>query len=947
MGNNIVITGAKQHNLKSINLEIPKNKLIVISGVSGSGKSSLAFDTIYAEGQRRYVENLSTYARQFLETHNKPQVEKITGLSPSIAIDQKSSFKNPRSTVGTITEIYDYLRILYAKIGQVYSPTTNLIIKKYTVNQIIKEVTDMKKGTKISILAPFIQSKNLFYYQKCGYKEIKLDNTYKNIECLSKEDINNKRKISLVISKLYIEENTKKEISENIHKTLQITKGILNIDIIKKVDTNDKIDKTLFFSEYFFCPKSNFVLKEVETKILSFNNPKGACKNCNGLSQELIFDVNLIIPNQSLSIREGAIVPFKAKSNKFSNSHAKFYENLLHELSRHFNFSLDVPYKTLDVKTQNMLLHGTNQVINFTRKDGYRTIKVQEKFEGIIKILETLNISSKNHYLANEINKFQTKVLCSKCKGTRLNREALSIKIDQLNIGELCSKKLSELYKWCKEISKKLSKHDLQISGLIIDEINTRLQYLINVGLEYLTLSRSSCTLSGGESQRIRLASQIGSNLTGVIYVLDEPSVGLHQRDNDKLIVSLKHLRDLGNTVIVVEHDEDTIMKSDYIIDIGKHAGEKGGNLIAHGKPNEILGNTNSLTSMYLSQKYYIPIPSTRRNINKNKLIIINGININNIKNLDVKFPVGNLTTITGVSGSGKSSLLNVLYKITMDKLGNTSRNNIFYKEIHGTQHIDKIIEINQRSIGRTPRSNPVTYIGVFTPIRYWFANLKEAQLRGFQAGRFSFNIKGGRCEKCEGDGMLKVEMHFLPDVYVKCQDCQGKRYNKATLDINYKGKNISDILNMSVSEAIVFFKKSEIIYEKLKALEDVGLGYISIGQSATTLSGGEAQRIKLAKELSKKSTGRTLYILDEPTTGLHSHDIKNLLKVLHRLVDLGNTVIIIEHNLHVIKTADHIIDMGPYGGDKGGNIIAEGTPEHIASVSNSITGQYLKNKLE
>jgi excinuclease ABC subunit A len=958
MHNYISIRGAKEHNLKNINIDIPKNSLVVVTGVSGSGKSSLAFDTIYAEGQRRYVESLSSYARQFLEMHSKPDIESIEGLSPSIAIDQKTTSKTPRSTVATATEIYDYLRVLYARIGVPYSPTTGLPIKKQSVTQMVDELMKLQEGTAIIVLAPIVHGqkgehkKDLLHYRRLGYERLRINGIYYEFDDLPHIDRNKKHDIEIVTDNLKIDGQPSRErLIESVESTLKISKSILYVEIQSLPDTKSGRSEgdIIIFSEKFSCPVSGFALPEIEPRIFSFNSPYGACKKCNGLGKEMRFDENLIVANPSLSLSEGAIAPWQRKASKHSNpTQHKFYESVLETLSKHYKFSLDVPFKELPKDIQKIILYGNrDELIKFSYQDGYMVSEVENVYKGVIPLLEEKLQKTESNYIIDEYSKYQTQVNCSDCGGYRVKKDYLCVKINKLHIGEVASFTIEEAQKWFSNLSKVLNSVHVKISKLILKEICRRLQFLINVGLSYLTLNRISSTLSGGESQRIRLASQIGSSLTGVLYVLDEPSIGLHQSDNNKLINTLKELRDLGNSIIVVEHDEDTMKQADHLIDIGVYAGVNGGRLIAQGMPEDVSKNKESLTGKYLSGEYFIPVPKKRRYYDSNKIISIKNISTNNLKGVNVEIPIGCFVVVTGVSGSGKSSLiLQTLYSVVMKKLHNSNIECGEYDSVRGLEYIDKIIEIDQQPIGRTPRSNPATYTGVFSPIRDWYAGLKASKLRGYLPGRFSFNVKGGRCEICEGDGLLKIEMHFLPDVYVKCDECDGKRYNKETLQIKYNDNSISDILEMTVDEGIKFFKNIDMIYDKLKALQDVGLGYISIGQSATTLSGGEAQRVKLAKELSKKSTGRTLYILDEPTTGLHTHDIKNLLKVLHELVDMGNTVIVIEHNLDVIKTADHIIDIGPQGGVKGGEIIAKGTPEEVSKNPKSITGKYLASKL-
>ena len=956
MRNYITIRGAKEHNLKNIDIDIPKNRLVVITGVSGSGKSSLAFDTIYAEGQRRYVESLSSYARQFLERHSKPDVESIEGLSPAIAIDQRTSSKNPRSTVATTTEIYGYLRLLFARIGIPYSPVTDLPIKKQDMAQMVNVLMELPEKTSIILLAPLVygqkgeHKKNLFHYYKLGYKKFKIDGDYYDFDKLPLIDRNRKHNIGLVIDQLKVEGSSRERLLNGVENALKIGKGQLCVEIKSlpkgQLKTDKKKGEIIAFSENFSCPLSGLVLHEIEPRIFSFNSPYGACPKCNGLGKEMCFDERLLIPNPSLSLLEGAIILWQKQNSRYSNIQPKFYQNTFEALSKHYKFSLDEAFKDLPKYIQNVILHGSgDEIINFSYQEGYKTLKISKSYEGIIPLLEAQLLKTESNRVIDELSKYQVQVDCSECSGYRVKKDSLYIKIDKLHVGEISKFTIKKACDWFKNLRKTLNSTHFEISKLILKEIERRLGFLIDIGLEYLTLNRVSSTLSGGESQRIRLASQIGSNLTGVLYVLDEPSIGLHQSDNGKLISSLKKLRELDNSIIVVEHDENTMREADHLIDIGKYAGVNGGRVIAQGTPEEVSKNEESITGKYLSKKYFIPIPKKRRGYSK--VITIKNATTNNLKNISVDIPIMNFVGITGVSGSGKSSLiLQTLYDAVMERLYNNSRNHSQYESIHGLENIDKVVEINQQPIGKTPRSNPATYTGVFTPIRDWYASLKESKLRRYLPGRFSFNVKDGRCEACEGDGLLKVEMHFLPDVYIKCNECNGKRYNEETLQIKYKGKTISDVLEMTVDEGIKFFADLPLINDKLKALQAVGLGYISIGQSAITLSGGEAQRIKLAKELSRKSTSRTLYILDEPTTGLHSHDIQRLLKVLHELVDMGNTVIVIEHNLDVIKTADYIIDIGPQGGIKGGEIVAKGTPEEVSRNPNSITGKYLANKL-
>ena len=930
--NKIIIKGAREHNLKNISLEIPKNKLIVITGVSGSGKSTLAFDTIYSEGQRKYVESLSAYARQFLQMMNKPDVDSIDGLSPAISIEQKTTQKNPRSTVGTVTEIYDYLRVLFARVGVPYSPTTGLPIKSQTVSEITDLILKKSNGNKIYILAPIVRDrkgeykKELEEIKKKGFQRIKIDKKIYDIEDLPNLKKNFKHNIDIVVDRLIVSKKIKQRIAESIETTLNLSEGLVFIEDLDK----NIID---IYSSKFSCPVSGFSIEEIEPRLFSFNAPQGACKECDGLGIEKYFDDKKIIPDETRSLDEGDIKPWETKVFGYQKN---FFIETVDKILKQFKVKKNIPWKDIPEKIRKIILYG----------DQSDEIKSLNKFEGIVNFIDRKYGETERWWVQYELEKYSSERNCEVCNGFRLNEKALSVKIDSNHIGMITKKSISESLKWFDNLSKKLDKNQSKIAEGVIREIYERLNFLNKVGLDYLSPSRASKTLSGGESQRIRLASQIGSGLTGVLYVLDEPSIGLHQKDNHQLIQTLFRLRDLGNTVIVVEHDEDAIKNADHIIDIGVNAGVHGGEIIAEGNLKKILKSKKSLTAQYLNGVKKIEVPKFRRKINVDRKLKVSKANLNNLKNLDVEFPLGTFTCITGVSGSGKSSLIiDTLYR-RLDEFFNKSLNRDEKNfNISGINFIDKIIDINQSPIGRTPRSNPATYTGCFTPIREWFAGLNESAARGYKPGRFSFNVKGGRCESCEGDGVKKIEMHFLADVYVECDVCKGKRYNRETLEVKYKEKSISDILEMTVEEGYNFFEKIPMIKQKLKTLTEVGLDYIKIGQSATTLSGGEAQRIKLSKELSKKSTGKTLYILDEPTTGLHFEDINKLLKILHSLVNEGNTVIIIEHNLDVIKTADHIIDLGPVGGHKGGNIVFEGTPEDIAKNKKSFTGVYL-NKL-
>jgi len=929
----IIIKGARQHNLKNINLEIPKNKLVVITGVSGSGKSTLAFDTIYSEGQRKYVESLSAYARQFLQMMNKPDVDSIDGLSPAISIEQKTTQKNPRSTVGTVTEIYDYLRVLFARIGIPYSPTTGLPIKSQTVSEITDLILKNNTNNKIYILSPIARDrkgeykKELENIKRNGYQRVKIDNKIYDIEDVPNLKKNFKHNIDVIIDRLIVKKNILQRISESVETSLNLSEGLIYIEDLD----NNKID---IYSSKFSCPVSGFSIEEIEPRLFSFNAPQGACNECDGLGVQKIFDEKKIIPDDTRSLEEGAIKPWETKV--FGNQ-KKFFIETINLILVEFKINKKTAWKNLSEKIQNIILYG----------DKNNLIKKLNKFEGIINFIDRKYKETERWWIQYELERYLSERDCKVCKGFRLNEKALSIKINNEHIGSITKKSINECLFWFKNLSKQLDLNEKKIAEGVIKEISDRLNFLNKVGLDYLSLSRASKTLSGGESQRIRLASQIGSGLTGVLYVLDEPSIGLHQKDNRQLIETLFRLRDLGNTVIVVEHDEDTIKNADHIIDIGVNAGVHGGEVIAEGNLKEILKSKRSLTAQYLNKFKIIKIPKLKRKIKKNKILKITKANLNNLNNLNVEFPLETFICITGVSGSGKSSLIiDTLYR-RLDDFFNKSLNREEKNfNISGVNNIDKIIDIDQSPIGRTPRSNPATYTGCFTPIRDWFSGLNESLARGYKLGRFSFNVKGGRCEVCEGDGVKKIEMHFLADVYVECDICKGKRYNRETLEVKYKEKSISDVLNMTVEEGYKFFDKIPMIKQKLKTLMDVGLDYIKIGQSSTTLSGGEAQRIKLSKELSKKNTGKTLYILDEPTTGLHFEDVNKLLKILHTLVDEGNTVIVIEHNLDVIKTSDHIIDLGPLGGNKGGKIIFEGSLKNIVKERKSFTGKYLKSYL-
>ena len=942
MNKYISVQGAREHNLKNVNVKIPREKITIITGLSGSGKSSLAFDTIYAEGQRRYVESLSAYARQFLEMMQKPDVDLIEGLSPAIAIEQKTTSKNPRSTVGTVTEIYDYLRLLFARIGVPYSPSTGLPITSQTVSQMVDRIKDKPKGSRLIILAPIVRGrkgeykKELAELQRKGFQRVKIDGVQYDFDSLPNLDKKKKHEIDIIVDRIVLNDDLGNRLADSLETALNLSEGLATVE--DHTDKNE-VPTSETFSSKFACPVSGFTIDEIEPRLFSFNNPYGACPECDGIGTDLSVDPNLVIPNKQLTINNGAIAPW-------SLTNSPYFRQICNSLAKHYKFSLDSPWSKLPKKIQNVILFGSNdEQIKFTYDDGYRVQTSKRTFEGVVRNLERRYIETESDWMRGNIERYQSEVKCSACNGYRLKEEALCVKIDKLHIGEVCDKSIKELVIWFRELNKKLSKKENEIAYRILKELNERINFLNNVGLEYLTLSRNSGTLSGGESQRIRLASQIGSGLTGVLYVLDEPSIGLHQRDNARLLGTLKRLKDLGNTVIVVEHDEEAMMSADHLIDLGPAAGLDGGNIVATGTPLEVKKNKKSLTGQYLSRKQSIEIPKLRRPALDNKFLSIVDASGNNLKNVSTDIPLGTLTCITGVSGSGKSTLtINTLYKAVARELNGSKYNPSKYREIKGLKHLDKIIDIDQSPIGRTPRSNPATYTGAFTFIRDWFSGLPESKSRGYKPGRFSFNVKGGRCEACEGDGVIKIEMHFLPDVYVTCDECKGKRYNRETLEIKYKDKNISDILEMTVDEGCEFFDAIPLLKSKLMTLKNVGLGYIKIGQQATTLSGGEAQRIKLSKELSKRATGKTLYILDEPTTGLHVHDIKKLLEVLQTLVAQGNTVVVIEHNLDVIKTADWVIDLGPEGGDGGGEIVATGTPEKISKIKKSYTGQYLKS---
>jgi excinuclease ABC subunit A len=938
----IQVRGAREHNLKSIDVDIPRDQFVVITGLSGSGKSSLAFDTIYAEGQRRYVESLSAYARQFLDMMEKPDVDHISGLSPAISIEQKTTSKNPRSTVGTVTEIYDYMRLLFARAGTPYSPATGMPIEAQQVQDMVDRVMAMEEGTRAHLLAPIVRDrkgeyrKEFLELRKQGFQRVKVDGQFYELDEPPTLDKKYRHDIDVVVDRIVVREGMDTRLADSFRTALDLADGIAILETAPRDGDPERIT----FSENFACPVSGFTIPEIEPRLFSFNAPFGACPQCDGLGMELFFDERLVVPDQMLKVRDGALAPWrKGKSPYFLQT--------IEAIAKHYEFDQNARWKDLPAHVKQVFLHGSgDEEIQFRYDEGGRIYQVSRVFEGVIPNMERRYRETDSNWIREEFEQYQNNRPCGTCDGYRLKQEALAVKIVGVHIGQVVQMSIREAYAWCETVPKQLTKQKNEIARAILKEIRERLGFLNNVGLEYLTLSRNAGTLSGGESQRIRLASQIGSGLTGVLYVLDEPSIGLHQRDNDRLLTTLKNLRDQGNTVIVVEHDEEAIREADYVFDIGPGAGVHGGQVVSHGSPKHVESDPNSLTGQYLSGKREISVPAERRKGNGKKLTVVNAVG-NNLKNVTVDYPLGKFVCVTGVSGGGKSTLtIETLFKTASMRLNGAKQAPAPCDTIKGLELLDKVIDIDQRPIGRTPRSNPATYTGAFTPIREWFAGLPEAKTRGYKPGRFSFNVKGGRCEACQGDGVIKIEMHFLPDVYVTCETCHGARYNRETLEVKFKGKSIADVLDMTVEDAQQFFQAVPSIREKMDALVRVGLGYIKVGQQATTLSGGEAQRVKLSKELARRSTGKTLYILDEPTTGLHFEDVRKLLEVLHELVEQGNSVIVIEHNLDVVKTADWIIDIGPEGGDGGGTVVATGTPEDVAKVGASHTGHYLKDML-
>ncbi len=930
----ISVRGAREHNLKNIDVDLPRDRLIVITGLSGSGKSSLAFDTIYAEGQRRYVESLSAYARQFLELMQKPDVDSIEGLSPAISIEQKTTSRNPRSTVGTVTEIYDYLRLLFARVGVPYSPATGLPIESQTVSQMVDRIKAMPEGTRLYLMAPVVRGrkgeyrKELLEWRKKGFQRVKVDGKLYEIDEAPALDKKFKHDIDVVVDRIVVRPDLGNRIADSLETALELAEGLA---VAENADGGERT----VFSAKFACPVSGFTIEEIEPRLFSFNAPQGACPACDGLGVKMFFDADLVVPDDRLSMSEGAIAAW---------SDSPYYAQTLESLAKHYKAKMTTPWRALPAKARDAILNGTgSESVTIRYDDGIRQYQTTKPFEGVIPNLARRWKETDSSWIREEMERFQNEQPCEACQGERLRPEALAVKIGGLHISQVTRFAIADAVEWFAKLPGQLTPQQREIAARILKEIGERLGFLNNVGLSYLNLNRSSGTLSGGESQRIRLASQIGSGLTGVLYVLDEPSIGLHQRDNDRLLKTLTRLRDLGNTVIVVEHDEDAIRTADHVVDMGPAAGAHGGQIVAVGTPEEVMRNPASLTGQYLSGFRQVPVPTGRRRADMKRALVIKGARENNLQAATARFPLGTFICVTGVSGSGKSTLIvETLYKALAKRLNGARETAGAHDRIDGVEHLDKVIDIDQSPIGRTPRSNPATYTGAFSPIRDWFAQLPESTARGYKPGRFSFNVKGGRCEACQGDGVIKIEMHFLPDVYVQCDVCKGKRYNRETLEVLFKGKSIAEVLELTVDEGVEFFKAVPVIRDKLLTLQQVGLGYIHIGQQATTLSGGEAQRVKLSKELSRRATGRTLYILDEPTTGLHFDDVRKLLEVLHRLVETGNTVLVIEHNLEVIKTADWVVDLGPDGGAGGGRIVAEGTPEEIVKVAESYTGQHL-----
>ena len=958
----ISVRGAREHNLKNVDLDLPRNALIVFTGLSGSGKSSLAFDTIYAEGQRRYVESLSAYARQFLEMMQKPDVDQIDGLSPAISIEQKTTSRNPRSTVATVTEIYDYMRLLYARTGVPYSPATGLPIESQTVSQMVDRIMALEEGTRLYLLAPIVRGrkgeyrKEIAELMKKGFQRLKIDGAFYEIADAPALDKKFKHDIDVVVDRIVVRDDIAARLADSLETSLKLADGLAIAELADKPlppeqltgeganKSKNETHERIVFSEKFACPVSGFTIPEIEPRLFSFNNPFGACPTCDGLGTNKAIDPAMVVPNEALTLRGGAIAPWSKSTNP-----SPYYAQTLEALGRAYDFKLSDAWSDIGEEARQAILYGTGgKEIDFTYDDGIRSYKTRKTFEGVIGNLERRWRETDSSWMREEIEKFMSATPCEACSGHRLKPEALAVKIDGAHISEIAQLSIRAARQWAEALPDRLTDKQNEIAARILKEIRERLRFLDDVGLDYLTLSRNSGTLSGGESQRIRLASQIGSGLTGVLYVLDEPSIGLHQRDNARLLDTLVHLRDLGNTVIVVEHDEDAILAADHLVDIGPEAGIHGGRIVAAGTPGEVMANPASLTGQYLTGAQAIPLPDKRRTPKKGRRIRVSGASGNNLQSVTAEIPLGLFTCVTGVSGGGKSTLLiETLYKSAARRINGAREVPATHESIEGLEYLDKVIDIDQSPIGRTPRSNPATYTGAFTPIREWFAQLPEAKARGYQPGRFSFNVKGGRCEACQGDGVIKIEMHFLPDVYVTCDVCKGQRYNRETLEVLFKGKSIADVLDMTVEEAADFFSAVPAVRDKMETLKRVGLGYIHVGQQATTLSGGEAQRVKLAKELSRRATGRTLYILDEPTTGLHFHDVRKLLDVLHELVDAGNTVAVIEHNLEVIKTADWILDLGPEGGDGGGEVVATGTPEDVCREPRSYTGHFLKELLE